>query len=71
MTLHKENLFFKSLLKQYLDGVSVNEDVMSSANPLLVVNNKVNLNHPVEKAEKVDKPCIEAAHAVKNMKVKI
>ena len=39
-------MFFKSLLKQYLDGVSVNDDVMNSNNPLLVVNNKVNLNRP-------------------------
>ncbi len=39
-------MFFKSLLKQYLDGVSVNDDVMNNNNPLLVVNNKVNLNRP-------------------------
>ena len=45
-TLEKENLFFKNLLKQYLDGVSVNDDVMNANNPLLVVNNKVNLNRP-------------------------
>ena len=45
-SLEKENMFFKSLLKQYLDGVSVNNDVMNSSNPLLVVNNKVNLNRP-------------------------
>ena len=45
-TLEKENLFFKNLLKQYLDGVSVNNDVINTNNPLLVVNNKVNLNRP-------------------------
>lgn len=45
-TLEKENLFFKNLLKQYLDGVSVNDDVMNANNPLLVINNKVNLNRP-------------------------
>mmetsp|Transcript_30077 Transcript_30077/g.26655 ORF Transcript_30077/g.26655 Transcript_30077/m.26655 type:complete len:202 (-) Transcript_30077:30-635(-) len=45
-SLDKENMFFKSLLKQYLDGVSVNNDVMNSSNPLLVINNKVNLNRP-------------------------
>jgi hypothetical protein len=51
-TLEKENMFFKSLLKQYLDGVSVNDDVLNSNNPLLVVNSKVNLNRPpVERAE--------------------
>ena len=45
-TLEKENMFFKSLLKQYLDGVSVNDDVINANNPLLVVNHKVNLNRP-------------------------
>ena len=40
---------FKSLLKQYLDGISVNDDVMNSNNPLLVVNHKINLSEmPVE-----------------------
>jgi len=29
-----------------LDGVSVNDDVMNANNPLLVINNKVNLNRP-------------------------
>lgn len=52
-------MFFKSLLKQYLDGVSVNDDVMNSNNPLLVVNHKVNLNKPpVERIEE-RKPIIE------------
>ena len=45
-TLEKENIFFKNLLKQYLDGVSVNDDVIDNDNPLLVMNNKVNLNRP-------------------------
>jgi len=39
-------MFFKSLLKQYLDGVSVNDDVMNANNPLFVVNHKINLNKP-------------------------
>ena len=40
---------FKSLLKQYLDGISVNDDVMNNNNPLLVVNNKINIvQMPVE-----------------------
>jgi len=51
-TLEKENMFFKSLLKQYLDGVSVNDDVINANNPLLVINSKVNLNRPpVERME--------------------
>jgi hypothetical protein len=45
-TLEKENAFFKDLLKQYLDGVSVSDDVINNPNPLLVVNNKLQLNRP-------------------------
>merc|ERR1712193_38799 len=48
--LQKENVQLRSILKQFLDGVSVNEDVLAQPNPLLVVNGKVNLNHvPVKR----------------------
>merc|ERR1719171_2883495 len=48
--LQRENVQLRSILKQFLDGVSVNEDVLSQPNPLLVVNGKVNLNHiPVKR----------------------
>jgi hypothetical protein len=62
-------MFFKSLLKQYLDGVSVNDDVMNANNPLLVVNNKVNLNKPpVEKMDAgAGKTFIEANVEVNNI----
>lgn len=62
--LEKDNLFFKSLLKQYLDGVSVNEDVMAAPNPLLVINNRIQLNRPP--VEQVEKTVIEAAHIMQN-----
>ena len=45
--LNKENADLQAILKQYLDGISVNQEVMTSENPLLVVNGKVNLNVPV------------------------
>ena len=68
-TLEKENMFFKSLLKQYLDGVSVNDDVINSNNPLLVINSKVNLNRPpVEKMEGVPhKTFVEGNTVVNNI----
>ena len=67
-SLDKENMFFKSLLKQYLDGVSVNNDVMNSNNPLLVVNNKVNLNRPpVQRLDGMThKPLIEGNVEITN-----
>merc|ERR1711865_1292898 len=64
--LNKENLQLRSILKQFLDGVSVNEDVMSQPNPLLVINGKVNLNHVPVKRIHDKKPYVEAALHVQN-----
>ena len=44
--LKKKMQICKSILKQYLDGISVNEEVLKKPNPLLVVNGRVNLNAP-------------------------
>merc|ERR1712113_545523 len=67
--LNKENVQLRSILKQFLDGVSVNEDVLSQPNPLLVVNGEVNLNHvPVKRNDR--KVQIEAAHHVANAGVR-
>jgi hypothetical protein len=50
--LDKDNTILKSMLKQYLDGISLNDDVLKNMNPLLVVNNKIKINKlPVEKLE--------------------
>merc|ERR1711988_1726094 len=64
--LNKENVQLRSILKQFLDGVSVNEDVLSQPNPLLVVNGKVNLNHVPVKRLHETKVYVEAAHHVNN-----
>ena len=39
--LEQENTELQSILKQYFDGVSVNDAVMQASNPLLIVNGKV------------------------------
>ena len=39
--LGNENGDLRSILKQYLDGISVNEDVINNPNPLLVVNGRL------------------------------
>merc|ERR1712156_438827 len=65
--LNKENSQLRSILKQFLDGVSVNEEVLSQPNPLLVVNGKVNLNHVPVKRLGEKKHYVEAAHHVSNM----
>eukprot|EP00892_Ulva_mutabilis_P004203 jgi/Ulvmu1/2154/UM129_0014.1 len=42
--LEQENADLRTILKQYLDGISVNEDVMNNPlNPLMVVNNRLQL----------------------------
>jgi len=64
--LNKENVQLRSILKQFLDGVSVNEDVLSQPNPLLVVNGKVNLNHVPVKRIGDKKVYVEASHHVQN-----
>eukprot|EP00811_Abedinium_folium_P029991 NODE_4767_length_1850_cov_8.384214.p1 GENE.NODE_4767_length_1850_cov_8.384214~~NODE_4767_length_1850_cov_8.384214.p1 ORF type:complete len:513 (-),score=180.85 NODE_4767_length_1850_cov_8.384214:312-1775(-) len=68
--LQKENLQLKSILKQFLDGVSVNDDVLSQANPLIVVNGKVNLNHVPQKRINENRVCVEAAHHVTNLTIR-
>jgi len=36
--LNEENTRLKAILKQYLDGISVNAEILEQINPLLVVN---------------------------------
>jgi len=40
--LTQENERLRQLIKQFVDGISVNDDVMSNANSLMVVNNSLN-----------------------------
>jgi hypothetical protein len=41
--LFQENQQLRTLLKQYLDGISVNDEILSQVNPLFVVNNRSNI----------------------------
>ena len=42
--LRTENVQLRSILKQFLDGVAVNQEVLSKPNPLLVVNGQVSFS---------------------------
>lgn len=42
-TLMRENTQLRTLLKQYLDGISVNDEILNQVNPLFVVNHKTNV----------------------------
>lgn len=68
--LSTENAQLRLLLKQYLDGISVNSEVLSNTNSLFIVNNRANvrLNPPVggNYVERVPKVVIEAKDHLKN-----
>ncbi|CAD5121586.1 DgyrCDS10084 [Dimorphilus gyrociliatus] len=56
--LSLENQQLRTLLKSYLDGISVNDEILSNVNPLFVVNHKsnVNMNVPVRDNRVARKP---------------
>ncbi|XP_065432707.1 dynein regulatory complex subunit 2-like isoform X2 [Chrysemys picta bellii] len=64
--LRQENQKLRLLLKQYLDGISVSDEVLSWLNPLLILNPKPRAPGPAGRAPR--KPplhnVIEAAHEV-------
>ena len=39
-----ENQQLRTLLKQYLDGLSVNDEILNQVNPLFVVNHRTNVS---------------------------
>lgn len=69
-TLLEENQKLRILLKQYLDGISVNDEVLQQTNPLLVVNQRTNALLPVPVSDpRVKRPAhciVEAVHVVKH-----
>jgi hypothetical protein len=66
--LEQENQDLQNILKQYLDGISVNEDVLRSANPLLVINGKVNLNTQPQRHGPIN-VVVEANHMINTRRV--
>jgi len=62
--LATQNGDLRSILKQYLDGISVNEDVINNPNPLLVVNHKTNIVMPSQHRAPVAHTIVEGSHAV-------
>jgi hypothetical protein len=60
--LVKDNEMLKSLLKQYLDGISLNDEVLRSNNPLFIVNNRIQLTQ--EPVEEDKRPVVIEANVV-------
>jgi len=65
--LQRQNQDLRLILKQYLDGVSVNEEVMAGTNSLLVVNHKLKLNVPVGSRRPAPATIVEAAAVVSDV----
>lgn len=61
--LREENEQMQSILKQFLEGISITENTVRGANPLLVVNGASNtLPMPVREGGTI--PVIESHHMV-------
>ena len=69
--LKAENASYQELLKQYIDGVSVNDTVMTNpGNPLFVVNGRVSLNRPMPvRQDQEQLPVVDANHMVATSRV--
>lgn len=65
--LAKDNQMLKSLLKQYLEGISVNDDVLRSNNPLFVVNHRIHLTQ--EPVEEEHRPVVVEGNTVHNQNI--
>ena len=60
--LSKDNTMLKSLLKQYLDGISLNDEVLRTNNPLFIVNNRIQITQ--EPVEETHQPTVINANVV-------
>jgi len=67
-SLENENMTLRNVLRQYLDGVSVNNETLKEPNPLFVVNQRTNVKLQVPLIDpRVKRPTatvVEAAHIV-------
>jgi dynein regulatory complex subunit 2 len=66
--LELENNQLEDLVRQFIQGTKLDEEVLKSANPLFVVNGRANLNHvpPVRQ----QKPTIQNANIINNAQIK-
>jgi len=60
--IEKQNEVLRLIIQQYKDGFTVNNDVMAGMNPLIFINNKINLNNPID--QKSNETIQEGSHMV-------
>jgi hypothetical protein len=56
LRLKKENADLRNILKQYLDGIAITDDVVDNDNPLLIVNGRINLLEREKQVKRLGKP---------------
>lgn len=67
MVLQQENQQLRFLLKQYLDGISVNDEVLQQHNPLFIVSRPSLQASPVSDSQTHKQhTVIEAAHVIQH-----
>ncbi len=71
--LLEENENLKMILKQYLDGISVSEEVLNRVNPLFVVNGRTNapLHDPTFHRRRSNIPCIDGPEVLHANRINI
>lgn len=62
--LTQENQQLRILLRQYLDGISVSDEILRHRNPLLMVSRPTLAVQPTADAQRKRHTVIEAAHVV-------
>ncbi|KAJ1447925.1 hypothetical protein M885DRAFT_541035 [Pelagophyceae sp. CCMP2097] len=65
--LERENADLQALLKQFFDGVTVNDAVMQGPNPLLVINGNLNIQRPAQVRQ--DLTVVDGNHMVATSRV--
>jgi hypothetical protein len=65
VALREENEHLRSILKQYLDGITLSESVLKQLNPLIVVNGRTNA--PIRHTGPLNITYVEAAHCAQNI----
>lgn len=69
--LMRENADLRAILKQYLEGIAVTETAVDDANPLLIVNGRVNIANPQGQTRRKATVVVEGALAAKTYQVQM
>jgi hypothetical protein len=68
--LLRENDSLRSMLKQFLDGISVNDGILATQNPLFIVNNKTSVPPASATVRPDEIPVIEGNKEVRNHRLR-